>query len=44
VFKFHDGAPLHDPCAVAAVIAPCIFKVGGGWGGQLLVNGQQLYA
>jgi uridine nucleosidase len=29
VFKFHDGAPLHDPCAVAAIIAPSIFKVGG---------------
>jgi hypothetical protein len=27
VFKFHDGAPLHDPCAVAAIIAPSIFKV-----------------
>jgi uridine nucleosidase len=29
VFKFHDGAPLHDPCAVAAIIAPSIFKVRG---------------
>jgi uridine nucleosidase len=28
VFKFHDGAPLHDPCAVAAIIAPGMFKVG----------------
>eukprot|EP00882_Tetradesmus_deserticola_P003052 GHRQ01003240.1.p1 GENE.GHRQ01003240.1~~GHRQ01003240.1.p1 ORF type:complete len:358 (+),score=180.11 GHRQ01003240.1:127-1200(+) len=26
VFKFHDGAPLHDPCAIAAIIAPSIFK------------------
>jgi inosine-uridine nucleoside N-ribohydrolase len=27
VFKFHDGAPLHDPCAVAAVVAPELFEV-----------------
>lgn len=27
VFKFHAGAPLHDPCAVAAVIAPELFQV-----------------
>lgn len=27
VFGFHGGAPLHDPCAIAAVIAPSIFKV-----------------
>uniref|UniRef100_A0A383V2J0 Inosine/uridine-preferring nucleoside hydrolase domain-containing protein n=1 Tax=Tetradesmus obliquus TaxID=3088 RepID=A0A383V2J0_TETOB len=26
VFGFHGGAPLHDPCAIAAVIAPSIFK------------------
>lgn len=27
VFKFADGAPLHDPCAVAAVLAPELFEV-----------------
>lgn len=27
VFKFHEGAPLHDPCAVAAVVAPELFDV-----------------
>eukprot|EP00775_Hariotina_reticulata_P008905 gene8905-9082_t len=27
VFNFHEGAPLHDPCAVAAVFAPDIFEV-----------------
>lgn len=27
IFKFRTGAPLHDPCAVAAVIAPQLFEV-----------------
>ena len=27
MFKFRDGAPLHDPCAVAAVVAPELFEV-----------------
>lgn len=27
VFDFTEGPPLHDPCAVAFVIAPNIFNV-----------------
>ncbi len=27
VFGFTQGPPLHDPCAVACVIAPAIFKL-----------------
>ena len=38
VFRFEDP-PLHDPCAVAYVIAPHLFKVGVGVPGMPLVPG-----